>query len=168
MKKGLRQGKTKRGARSSKAAGKRARPAQAKPSESAPPIHDLPRLGLEATLERVVEHENTIHAINPALPAVLSTPSMIAMMEHASVLAIQSELPGGTISVGTRIEVDHLKAVPPGATVHAWARLVQHQGRFMIFEVEAKSGEHVIGRGRVFRAIVEPAKHSEKAKTRLD
>lgn len=159
--------KTKRGVRP-KATGEASRRAQAKSFESASLVRALPRLGLEARLERVVQHENTIQAINPALPAVLSTPSMIGMMEHASVLAVQSELPPGMISVGTRIEVDHLKAVPPGATVHAWARLVQHQGRFMIFEVEAKSGEHVIGRGRVFRAIVEPAKHGERAKTRLD
>jgi fluoroacetyl-CoA thioesterase len=169
MKKGSHQRKTKRGARRPKATAKTPRRgAQAKPSENVSTPHNLPRLGLEATLERVVEHENTIQAINRALPAVLSTPEMIGMMEHASVPAIQSELPAGTISVGTRIEVDHLKAVPPGATVRAWARLVQYQGRFMIFEVEAKSGEHVIGRGRVFRAIVEPAKHGEKAKTRVE
>jgi fluoroacetyl-CoA thioesterase len=167
MKKRSKQRKTKRGARPSRTAGKTARRRRAKPSERGAPAHNLPRLGLEATLERVVQHENTIQAFNPALPAVLSTPSMIGIMEHASVLAIQSELPAGTISVGTRIEVDHLKAVPPGATVHAWARLVQHRGRFMVFDVEAKSSEHVIGRGRVFRAIVEPGKHGEKAKSRL-
>jgi fluoroacetyl-CoA thioesterase len=140
---------------------------QAKPSISDSPTHKLPRLGLEATVQRVVQHENTIQALNPALPAVLSTPSMIGMLEHASVLAVEPELPAGTISVGTRIEVDHLKAVPPGAMVQLRARLVEHRGRFMIFDVEAKSGEDVIGRGRVFLAIVEPARHGEKAKSRL-
>lgn len=164
MNKGSHWRKSKRAARSSKVEeiSRRAKPAKTELS-----VHKLPPLGLEATLERVVEQENTIQALNPALPAVLSTPSMIGMMEHASVMAVQPELPPGTISVGTRIEVDHLKAVPPGATVHVWARLVGHQGRFMVFDVEAKSGEHVIGRGRVFRAIVEPAKHGDKAKSRL-
>jgi len=166
MTKGPHRRKSKPAARSSKTTEITSHRAGSKPAKTESPVRKLP-LGLEATLERVVQHENTIQAFNPALPAVLSTPSMIGMMEHASVLAIHSELPAGTISVGTRIEVDHLKAVPPGATVRFWARLVGHQGRFMVFEVEAKSGEHVIGRGRVFRAIVEPAKHGDKAKSRL-
>ncbi|HXQ27219.1 MAG TPA: hotdog domain-containing protein [Candidatus Acidoferrales bacterium] len=126
-----------------------------------------PRIGLEATIERVVQPEHTIQAVNPNLPAVFSTPSMIGLMEHASVVAILPELPPGAISVGTRIEVDHLKAVGPGATVHAWARFVEYRGRFLVFDVEARSGEHLIGRGRVFRAIVHPEEHGAKAKARV-
>lgn len=92
---------------------------------------------------------------------------MIQLMEHASTRAILGELPPGTISVGTRIEVDHLKAVPDGATVRAHARLSGYQGRFLIFDVEARSGDIVIGRGRVFRALVESGKHGEKARARV-
>jgi fluoroacetyl-CoA thioesterase len=128
--------------------------------------HRLPRIGLEATTERVVKHEWTIQMIDPRLPAVFSTPSMIGLMEHATVLAIESEMPEGVITVGTRVEVDHLKAVGPGATVAASARLVKYQGRFLVFDVQATSGDHVIGRGRVFRAIVEPRKHDAKARAR--
>ncbi len=125
-----------------------------------------PRIGLEATSERVVQIEHTIQVVNPNLPAVFSTPSMIGLMEHATVMAITPELPPGAISVGTRIEVDHLKAVGPGATVRAWARFVKYEGRFLVFDVEARSGEHLIGRGRVFRAIVHPGEHGAKAKAR--
>ncbi len=128
-----------------------------------------PRIGLEATIEKVVPHAWTLAAFDPQLPAVLSTPAMIGMMEVAAAQAVVPELPPGAITVGTRIEVDHLKAVPEGATVGASAKLVKHEGRFLVFEVEARSGQHVIGRGRVFRAIVEPrsftakaTKHSEK------
>jgi fluoroacetyl-CoA thioesterase len=131
-----------------------------------PPEH-RPRVGLEATIERVVLPEHTIRHINPNLPAVFSTPSMIGLMEHASVQAVMPELPPGVITVGTRIEVDHLKAVPPGATVRAWAKLVGYKGRFLVFDVEARSGDLVIGRGRVFRAVVEPATHHERAQARL-
>ncbi|MGH9731308.1 MAG: thioesterase, FlK family, partial [Candidatus Acidiferrales bacterium] len=59
-----------------------------------------------------------------------------------------------TISVGTRIEVDHLKAVSQGAKVEANARLVGTRGRFLVFETEARAGDAVIGRGKVFRAVV--------------
>jgi fluoroacetyl-CoA thioesterase len=125
------------------------------------------RIGLSATVERVVELRHTIQTVDSSLPAVFSTPAMIGLMEHATVQAVRPELPPGTITVGTRIEVDHLKAVPPGATVHASARFVKYKGRFLVFDVEARSGGHVIGRGRVFRAIVNPVTHGAKAQARV-
>jgi len=124
-----------------------------------------PRLGLESAIEKIVPREWTLVHFNPQLPPVLSTPAMIGMMEIAAAQAVQADLPAGAITVGTRIEVDHLKAVPDGTSVRATARLVEYKGRFMVFEVEASTGEHVIGRGRVYRAIVEPAKFQAQANT---
>ncbi len=142
--------------------------AASKPAVGAGLPEQRPRIGLEATTERIVQHEHTIQALSPQLPAVFSTPMMIGLMEHATVKAITPELPPGAISVGTRIEVDHLKAVGPGATVVAWAKFIEYRGRFLVFDVEARSGEHVIGRGRVFRAIVHPEEHGAKAKARVE
>jgi fluoroacetyl-CoA thioesterase len=133
------------------------------PGASSPSVLERPRLGLQASVEVAVPHEWTIQHYDSRLPAVLSTPAMIGMMEMAAAQAVQPDLSPGTITVGTRIEVDHLKPVTTGATVRAQARLVAHDGRFLIFEVEARSGQQVIGRGRVFRAIVEPAKFATAA-----
>jgi fluoroacetyl-CoA thioesterase len=153
--------------------------AKTKPKSKRPPLRankskaattpsgPRPRIGLEFTVEAVVPLEWTIQAIDSRLPPVLSTPRMIQLMEHASTRAILRELPPGTISVGTRIEVDHLKAVPDGATVRAHARLSGYQDRFLIFDVEAKSGDIIIGRGKVFRAIVESGRHGQKARSRV-
>ena len=134
--------------------------------EKTEPLQERPRIGLEASVEKVIPHEWTLAAFDPRLPAVLSTPAMIGMMEIAASHAVLPELPPGAITVGTRIEVDHLKAVPGGTTVRATARLVKHEGRFLVFDVEARSGDHVLGRGRVFRAIVEPKKFTTQARER--
>jgi fluoroacetyl-CoA thioesterase len=128
----------------------------------------MPRLGLESAVQRVVPREWTIAAFDPRLPAVLSTPAMIGMMEVAAAQAVQPELPAGAITVGTRIEVDHLKAVTEGATVRAAARLVGYQGRHLVFEVEARSGDLVLGRGKVFRAIIEPTTFHARASARKE
>jgi fluoroacetyl-CoA thioesterase len=144
---------------------RRARKRASKPRQSSD--GDRPRLGLEASVERLVLPEWTIQHLNPSLPPVFSTPAMIGLMEQATVMAVMPELPAGTISVGTRIEVDHLKAVAPGAPVRASAKLVGYRGRFLIFHVEARSGELLIGRGRVFRAIVHPETHKSRAQARL-
>jgi fluoroacetyl-CoA thioesterase len=132
----------------------------------APTAHpQLPRIGLEAAFEKIIPHEWTIQAYDPRLPPVLSTPAMIGMMEVAAALAVQSELPAGAITVGTRIEVDHLKAVSEGTMVTTMARLLEHRGRFMVFAVDARAGDLIIGCGRVFRAIVELASFDAKSQT---
>lgn len=125
-----------------------------------------PRIGLEATVELPVPFEWTIQRYDATLPAVLSTPAMIGMMEMAAAQSVKETIPPGSITVGTRIEVDHLKAVIVGAVVRAHARLVGYKDRFLVFETEAHSGEELIGRGRVFRAIVEPARFQSSAETR--
>jgi fluoroacetyl-CoA thioesterase len=120
--------------------------------------------GLLGFCERVVTQEMTLAQVDPRLPAVFSTPSMIGMMEMASSHAVRRALPEESITVGVRIEVDHLKAVAAGVTVIANARLVEVEGRRLIFEVEARSGSEIIGRGRIFHRIVDHARFAATAK----
>jgi fluoroacetyl-CoA thioesterase len=119
--------------------------------------------GLEGRYEADVRPEWTRAHYQAHLPAVFSTPAMIGMMEAACAQAIAAALPAGTFSVGTRIEVDHLKALPVGAHVVATARLIEVKGRYLVFDVEARSGEFVIGRGRIFHAIVDLARFTRIA-----
>jgi fluoroacetyl-CoA thioesterase len=121
------------------------------------------KLGLEGRCEKVVPHEWTLAHIDANLPAVFSTPAMIGLMEMASTRAVRPALPAGSITVGVRIEVDHVKAVPAGANVMVVSRLVEINGRRLIFEAEARSGAEVIGRGRIFHTIVEHARFAATA-----
>jgi len=119
--------------------------------------------GLEGRFEHAVLPEWTIAHWDARLPAVFSTPAMIGMMEAATAIAVEPALAEGTITVGTRIEVDHLKAVPVQTLVTAWARLTDINGRILGFDAEARAGELLIGKGRVYRAIVDLSRFHEKA-----
>ena len=121
--------------------------------------------GLEGRFEADVRPEWTRSYYQAHLPAVFSTPAMIGMMEGACANAIAQALPPGTLSVGTRIEVDHLKAIPVGAHVVATARLADVNGRFLGFDVAAHSGELLIGRGRIVHAVVDLARFARIAST---
>jgi fluoroacetyl-CoA thioesterase len=120
------------------------------------------RPGLEASCERIVPMEWTLTHYDPNLPSVFSTPAMIGLMEVATSKAVAPALAPDSITVGTRIEVDHLKAAPVGATIVAKAKLVEVKGRFLTFEVEAHNGDVLIGRGRIFRALVSHSRFREK------
>lgn len=111
--------------------------------------------GLTGTLEAIVRMEWTRAHFEPHFPAVFSTPAMIGLMEGAIANAVAPTLAENTFTVGTRVEVDHLKAIPVGAPVLASATLVEIQGRHLIFEVEAHSNELLIGRGQIHHAIVD-------------
>lgn len=124
-----------------------------------------PRLepGLSAHFESEVRREWTIAHYDPRLPAVLSTPAMIGMMETAAARAVDPAIPVGKLTVGTKIEVDHSRAVACGAHIVATAKLTEVQGRFLIFEVEARCADQLIGHGRVTRAIVDYARFARMA-----
>lgn len=135
-------------------------------ASAAPPIPEAIRPGLSASVEKTVPREWTIAHYDPRLPSVFSTPAMIGMMEVAAAKSVQPHLAPGTITVGTRIEVDHLKACPEGSPVIAEARLTEIRGRFLVFDVEARSGRTLLGQGRVYRAIVELTPFHSKASKR--
>ncbi len=127
------------------------------------------QLGMEGSVERVVLPEWTLSYFQPHWPAVFSTPAMIGLMEMAATNAVHGALSPDSMAVGTRIEVDHLKAVPAGASVVARAKLVEFEGRQMVFDVEVKRGKVLIGRGRIHHRIVQHSRFhaiaAEKAET---
>jgi fluoroacetyl-CoA thioesterase len=123
--------------------------------------------GLEGFCERIVSYDLTLANFNKDWPAVFSTPAMVGMMEMACSLAVRHALAPGFVTVGIRVEVDHLKAAPVGATVIAFSKLVEVNGRRLIFESEARSGDELIGRGRIFHAIVEHARFIAKVNSKL-
>jgi predicted thioesterase len=123
--------------------------------------------GLEGFCERVVSQELTLSQVNKDWPAVFSTPAMVGMMELACSHAVRQALPPGSITVGIRVEVDHLKAVSAGATVIAFSKLLSVEGRKLMFECEARSGEELIGRGKIFHIIVDHSRFIANASARL-
>ena len=123
--------------------------------------------GLRGECERTVTREMTLANVNSDWPAVFSTPWMISMMEIACSNAVRHALPPGSMTVGVRIEIDHLRAVYEGAHVRVVSKLVAIEGRRLIHEVQATSGEEVIGQGRIFHTIVEHARFVAKAAAKL-
>jgi predicted thioesterase len=77
------------------------------------------RPGLESRVElRVGEGELASSIGNPGA-TVLATPILIGLLENASTMAVRPYLPTGKLTVGTRVNVQHLAATPPGFTVVA-------------------------------------------------
>jgi fluoroacetyl-CoA thioesterase len=98
---------------------------------------------------------------------VLSTPSMIAMIErNASILAAEN-LPAGKATVGFEVCVKHVAAALEGAHCTVTARLREVvDGRKLRFDVEVREGARTIGVGTHERRVVDVESHAGSAGAR--
>jgi len=111
-------------------------------------------LGLANRHEIVPAASHTAAAVGNAGVEVVGTPFLVGYFEVAADRAILPFCEAGEVTVGTRIEVDHLASALPGKLVIADAKVVAVDGRRIAFEIEVRQGERVLMRGRHGRAIV--------------
>lgn len=119
-------------------------------------------IGTRAKVQRVVEFKHTLKAAHDPLPPVLSTPSMITLMEWACFEATRDFCEDDEITVGTHINVSHRAPTGVGNLVVAEAVLEKIDGRFLIFRVTARNNDLLLGEGYVHRAFVSVGKFMEK------
>lgn len=114
--------------------------------------------GLTHTSKLLVAQHHTASALGSGDLEVVGTPAMMALMENAAMLAVAKELPEGFTTVGGQIEVSHLKPTLPGKEIEATATLKKIDGKKLYFDIDAKEGDVLIGKGTHLRFIVDKAK----------
>ena len=93
------------------------------------------------------------HNVAPHVPK-FSTPSMIQLMEQASMSGLDSYLDASETSVGFEVNVRHLAPADIGETITARAELIDVDRNRLTFQVEAYAGERKIGEGTHRRAVI--------------
>lgn len=119
-------------------------------------------IGLKGRADCRVTYENTAAAVGSGLLEVFSTPSMLALMEKAAKDSLLPYLQEGQGSVGIRLEVSHLAAVPIGETVTAESELTEIDGRILTFSVSARSEKELVGEGTHKRCIINNERFMQK------
>ncbi len=113
---------------------------------------DEVKAGLSDRRDVVIEERNTVtHTKTP----VLSTPQMISMMESVGKDLIQQSLPPGYTTVGYEVHIRHKAPALLGSTVTVFTRLLEADGRKLLFEVLVTQGDRVIGEGTHRRTIIQ-------------
>ena len=123
-------------------------------------------IGSKGTTSKTVAADDLASHLDPSLAAVMSTPTMVAMMEQAAIEAIRPFLDAGESSVGMKIDVSHTAATPPGHKVRAEAELTKAEGRRLEFSVRAFDEVEQIGSGAHSRAVIDSAKFNDRIKTK--
>jgi fluoroacetyl-CoA thioesterase len=110
---------------------------------------------LAAGIEDRASYEVTADMTPEHLPrAVLSTPSMVQLIEQTCLLAVQSHLDDGETTVGTHVCVSHTGPAAVGETVTVSCRLTDVQRRRLTFDVEVTAAQ-TISTGTHERAVID-------------
>lgn len=111
--------------------------------------------GIEGHKEITVTIDKTATAFGSGTVEVFATPAMIALMEQTAMESIAGFLPAGFVTVGTEVNVKHIKATRTGESVVCRSKLIQIDGKKVVFEVEAFDKSGLIGKGTHKRYIVD-------------
>lgn len=102
----------------------------------------------------VVTEKDSAQALGSGSLFVLGTPALVRMVEETAVMFSEHRVSAGETTVGTQVNLSHLKASPIGATITIVMSLVEQTERTLSFEFQAMDGATVIGTGSHERAKV--------------
>ncbi|MBF7096915.1 thioesterase family protein [Alkalibacter mobilis] len=124
-------------------------------------------IGKETIANIEVGFNDTAKAMKSGGLDVLATPKMVALMENAAYDLVQSHLDQGKTTVGTGLTIKHLSPTPMRMTVKATAKLVEAQGKKLVFKVEAWDEIEKIGEGTHERYIVDMERFIDKCNSKI-
>lgn len=124
-------------------------------------------VGISNEIDRDVTKENTAAALGSGMLEVYATPAMVALMEETCMKSVQAEMNEGYGTVGTGLTIHHLSATPVGMKVRCISKLVEVDGRKLVFDVQAFDEAGLIGQGTHERFIIENEKFFAKAYKKL-
>lgn len=136
-------------------------------------MKDTLRPGVEHEFTFTITESKTVPALYPessefqSMPNVFATGYMVGLIEWTCIQAVKPFLDWPEEqTVGTRINVNHLAATPPRLDVTTKVRLVEVDGRRLVFEVEAHDGIDLITKGTHERFIINKDKFDLKLKSK--
>jgi predicted thioesterase len=117
-------------------------------------MKSLPKIGTAGDLQFTVEQKHVIDFATDGMPAVLSTPNLIGLLERTARQTLAPFLDADERSVGIEIELRHFAATPLGQPVTCTARVISAEGKQVGFQIEARDAHELIARGLHKRAVV--------------
>ena len=116
-------------------------------------------VGASAQVRHHVTAGDTAATLGSGDLPILGTPRMIALMEDAACRALLGHLPPRFTTVGSRIDIRHVRPTPVGVDVVAYAEVVEVSDARLTYAVRANQiigdEETQIGTGTHVRVIVE-------------
>ena len=123
--------------------------------------------GLKGKDSVKVHRSNTAIEVGSGKVPVFATPMLIALMESASIKAVENFLPAEKTTVGSQINCQHLAPTPIGLQVTAYAELIQVEEKILHFKLEAYDDQEKVGTGDHIRVLVDQEKFTSTSQNKI-
>lgn len=120
--------------------------------------------GMELSLEKIVLPEETAAKVASGALEVFSTPMLAALMENTAFKLVEPHLEEGMTTVGTALDLKHLKANLVGDKLFCTALLTKVEGKKLIFDIKVIHENSLVGTCNHERFIVNIEKFINKLK----
>ena len=132
-------------------------------------MRDTLRAGIEGTYRYRVPESKTVPRIYEEapdfqlMPGVLATGYLVALAEWACIELVKPHLDWPEEqTLGTRVNLSHGAATPPGLTVEIRSRLQAVEGRKLVFAIWANDGLDTISEGTHERHVIDAERFERK------
>ena len=115
--------------------------------------------GYTYTTEHIVTESETALAVGSGGLEVYATPAMISLMEKTAYIAAAGH---GLQTVGTKVDICHLRACKPGENIICTAEVLEIEGRRISFSIKASDSKGLIGEGTHERFVIDPERFMAK------
>jgi fluoroacetyl-CoA thioesterase len=105
-----------------------------------------------------VHEKDTVGHLVPGMPMVAATPYLVTIAEMVCYEICKKLIEPGQVTVGTRVEIDHLGASKVGATLAVNAVLRARERNRFTFDVTVTDGERTVAKIVHGRAAVSTQK----------
>ncbi len=120
------------------------------------------KTGVKHQSSIIVTDQYTAKSVGSGDLDIFATPSMIALMENAAMELVNPYLTERQTTVGSEINVKHIKPSPLGDMVRSEATLMEIDGQRLVFKLRAWDSKGDIGYGTHVRYIVNKSKFVAK------
>jgi fluoroacetyl-CoA thioesterase len=128
--------------------------------------------GISYCLQIRVNSRHLVPALFPdsppiaAMPRVLATAWLVALMEHACILALEPHLDAGEASVGISIDLKHFAPTPEAIRIAIEVECIEVQKRRSVWSIVARDEIDEIGRARHERMVVDSDRFADSLATK--
>jgi len=119
-------------------------------------------VGMTHETERQTNEEMSAQKVFPHVPNVYATSVMVGHIEEVCADMVHPHLGEGEQTVGIGMQFSHIAATPLGMKVRFSAKLIEIDGRKLVFEVEGFDEADKIGKATHQRFIINAEKFNSK------
>lgn len=105
--------------------------------------------GIKGELEMTTSEKDSAANFGSDIQEVLGTPVLIGFMETTAKESMLKYLPEGYTTIGTEINVRHIKAVTLGKKIRCNSELVKVKGKDLFFEINVWCENNLVVTGTI-------------------